>query len=75
MLMKVFNDSSPYVGKIKQSNCYIHNSAVMFWRVTGESQLINSFKMAIWKVYHSGRLMANFFSLQVEMLKLPKKLF
>ena len=44
----------------------------MFWRVTGESQLINSFKMAIWKVHHNGRLMANFFSLQVEMLKYRK---
>ena len=44
----------------------------MFWRVTGESQIINSLKMAIWKVLHSGRLMANFFSLQVEMLKYRK---
>ena len=39
--MQVFNGSTSCVDKIKQSSWYINNSAVMFWRVTGERQLIN----------------------------------
>ena len=52
MLIKVVDGLAPCVDKIKQSKWYINNSAVMFWQVTGETQLIYSLKMAIWKEHH-----------------------